>query len=61
MMLSYALGAGLGFARTVDKYTNDDGKDTFQEYRNMLYLGIGMDGCATSIALLFVRVPKDPR
>jgi MFS family permease len=60
-LLSYGLSTGLGFAGTVEVYTNDGGSDVIKGYRNALYLGIGMTGAATIIALLFVRIPKDER
>jgi hypothetical protein len=60
-VLSYGLSTGLGFAGTVEAYTNSRGKNPVQGYRNALYLGIGMAGCATLIALTSVRIPKDRR
>ncbi|KAF1984310.1 MFS general substrate transporter [Aulographum hederae CBS 113979] len=60
-VLSYGLSIGLGFAGTVEAYTNDGGRDLLTGYRNALYLGIGMAGCAAVIAVLFVRIPKDRR
>jgi hypothetical protein len=60
-VLSYGLSTGLGFAGTVEAYTNDGGRNVLQGYRNALYFGIGMSGLATVIALAFVRVPKDER
>jgi hypothetical protein len=60
-VLSYSLSTGLGFAGTVEAYTNRNGRDILQGYRNAPYLGIGMCGLATVIALGFVRVPKDER
>ncbi|KAF2122650.1 major facilitator superfamily domain-containing protein [Lophiotrema nucula] len=60
-ILSYGISIGLGFAGTVDVYTNDGGKHVLKGYRNATYLGIGMAGAAVGIALLFVRIPKDRR
>ncbi|PVI06245.1 MFS general substrate transporter [Periconia macrospinosa] len=60
-VLSYGLSAGLGFAGTVESYTNNEGKDPVRGYRNALYLGIGMAGCAVAIAVAFVRIPRDRR
>jgi hypothetical protein len=60
-VLSYGLSAGLGFAGTVEVYTNDGGQNMLQGYRNALYLGIGMAGFAAVIAIAFVRIPKDRR
>ena len=38
-LLSYGLSTGLGFAGTVEAYTNDHGHNVVQGYRNALYLG----------------------
>ncbi|KAK2021798.1 MFS general substrate transporter [Colletotrichum zoysiae] len=58
-IVSYGLSTGLGFAGTVEVYTNSHGKNPVQGYRNAMYLGIGIAGCAAVIALVFVRIPKD--
>jgi hypothetical protein len=60
-LLSYGLSTGLGFAGTVEVQTNDHGRNLLKGYRNGLYLGIGMSGAATILALAFVRIPKDDR
>jgi hypothetical protein len=60
-VLSYGLATGLGFAGTVEYYTNDHGRNRVQGYRNGMYLGIGMTAVATVIALVFVRIPKEIR
>jgi MFS family permease len=60
-ILSYGLSTGLGFAGTVEAYTSDHGQDPVQGYRNALYLGIGLAGCAALMAVLFIRIPKDVR
>lgn len=60
-LLSYGLSTGLGFAGTVEAYTNDHGHDLVQGYRNALYLGIGLAGVAMVLAVLFIRIPKDQR
>jgi MFS family permease len=60
-VLAYSLSTGLGFAGTVDVYTNDGGNNILQGYRNALYLSIGISGLATVIALVFVHIPKDER
>ncbi|KAH0428188.1 efflux pump antibiotic resistance protein [Colletotrichum camelliae] len=60
-ILSYGLATGLGFAGTVEHYTNDHGRDLVRGFRNGLYLGIGMAGVATVLALAFVRIPRDRR
>ncbi|KAF4420174.1 putative MFS-type transporter [Colletotrichum fructicola] len=60
-ILSYGLATGLGFAGTVERYTNNDGKDLARGYRNGLYLGVGMAGVAAVMSLAFVRIPRDRR
>lgn len=60
-VLAYGLATGLGFAGTVEYYTNNQGKDLVKGYRNGLYLGIGMAGAAIILPLLSVRIPKDTR
>lgn len=57
-LLSYGLATGLGFAGTVEYYTNP-GRGPVQGYRNALYLGIGMTIAAALIALIFVRIPRN--
>ncbi|KAK3942748.1 major facilitator superfamily domain-containing protein [Diplogelasinospora grovesii] len=58
-LLSYGLSTGLGFAGTVEHYTNDDGENLAKGYRNALYLGIGMCGLATLVAVCLVRIPRN--
>ncbi|KAL3477379.1 major facilitator superfamily domain-containing protein [Aspergillus californicus] len=62
-LLSYGLSIGLGFAGTVEAYTNDFGRggNTVRGYRNALYFGIGLAGAAVVLAVLFVRIPRDQR
>lgn len=60
-LLSYGLSTGLGFAGTVEAYTNDYGHNTVQGYRNALYLGVGLAAVATILAVFFIRIPKDQR
>lgn len=60
-LLSYGLATGLGFAGTVEHYTNDGGRNLVRGYRNALYLGIGMCGLAVLVAVIFVRIPKNRR
>lgn len=60
-VLAYGLATGLGFAGTVEYYTNDNGKNLVQGYRNGLYLGIGLASLAIVLSLAFVRIPKDRR
>lgn len=60
-LLSYGLSTGLGFAGTVEVYTNNHGRNVIQGYRNALYLGIGLAAFATILAVLFIRIPKEQR
>jgi len=60
-LASYGLSTGLGFASTVEVYTNDNGRSPVRGYRNALYLGIGVAAAAGVIAIAFVRIPKDSR
>ena len=45
----------------MESYTNHSDKDPVRGYRNALYLGVGLAGLATCLALVFVRIPKDSR
>lgn len=58
---SYGLSIGLGFAATVEAYTNDEGRSIVRGYRHALYLGLGLAVVAMILALVFVRIPKDER
>ncbi|KAL2858302.1 MFS general substrate transporter [Aspergillus pseudodeflectus] len=58
-LLSYGLSTGLGFAGTVEAYTNRHGQDLVRGYRHGLYLGIGFAACAVLLALFFVRIPRE--
>jgi len=60
-LASYGLSTGLGFAATVERYTNDGGRNAVQGYRNACWLGVGLGAVATLTAVGFVRVPKDVR
>ena len=55
-LLTYGLSTGLGFAGTVEVYTNRDGTDMLRGYRGALYLGVGFAGAALVLDLLFVRM-----
>lgn len=60
-LLSYGLSTGLGFAGTVEVYTNDQGRHVVQGYRNAMYLGVGLAATAMVVSVLFIRIPKDQR
>jgi hypothetical protein len=55
----YGASIGLGFAGTVEAYTNRGGKETLEGYRGALYFAIGLGFVALVVDVLFVRVPKD--
>ncbi|UKZ79096.1 hypothetical protein TrVFT333_006846 [Trichoderma virens FT-333] len=57
----YGLSTGLGFAGTVERYTNDGGRDQVGGIRHALYLTIGMAAASALISLLLIRIPKDQR
>jgi hypothetical protein len=60
-LLTYGMSTGLGFAGTVEVYTNDSGKDVLKGYRSAAYLGISLAAAALIMGVLFVRMPKDRR
>jgi hypothetical protein len=60
-LLTYGLSTGLGFAETVDVYTNDGGRKPLEGHRHELWLGAGFAFAAAIVAALFVRIPKDTR
>lgn len=60
-LLSYGMSTGLGFAGTVEVYTNNGGTNTLKGYRSAAYLGIGLAAAALVIGVVFVRMPKDRR
>ena len=60
-LLTYGMSTGLGFAGTVEVYTNDHGKNVLKGYRCAASLGIGLAAAALIMGVLFVRMPKDQR
>jgi MFS family permease len=57
-LLLYGLSTGLGFAGTVEAYTNRGGQDLLRGYRGAEYLAIGFAAAALVLNVFFVRVPK---
>ena len=57
-LLTYGLSTGLGFAGTVEAYSNDGGQDQLGGYRHATYLAIGLAGLGLVGSLLFLRVPE---
>jgi MFS family permease len=57
-LLSYGLSTGLGFAGTVEAYTNKGGRDILRGIRGAEYLAIGFAGAALAVDVLLVRMPR---
>ncbi|VDC04336.1 unnamed protein product [Peniophora sp. CBMAI 1063] len=55
----YGLSTGLGFAGTVEVYTNDGGLNPVKGYRGAIFLGVGFCVLALVLDLLFVRMKAD--
>ncbi|KAI0337048.1 MFS general substrate transporter [Trametopsis cervina] len=53
----YALSTGLGFASTVEAYTNDGGRNPVKGYRGAIFLAVGFTVLAMAINLIWVRMP----
>ncbi|KAL7933044.1 major facilitator superfamily domain-containing protein [Trichoderma chlorosporum] len=60
-LVAYGQSTGIGFAGTVEAYTNNHGANIGDGYRHALYLGIGLCGLSIIIAICFIRIPKDTR
>lgn len=60
-LASYGLSTGLGFASTVEAYTNDGGGDIVGGFKHALYFGIGLATASILISIVLVRIPKDTR
>lgn len=56
---AYGLSTGLGFAGTVEVYTNDGGQDVLRGYRHAFYFATGLAGVGVVGSLLFLRMPKN--
>jgi hypothetical protein len=57
-LLTYGLSTGLGFANTVEVYTNGGGKDVRRGYANGNWFGVGLAAAGLIVSLAFLRVPK---
>ncbi|KAL7949386.1 MFS general substrate transporter [Trichoderma barbatum] len=56
----YGLSTGLGFAGTIELYTNKHGTDPIAGIRNGLWFSVALAGVAT-LACAIIRIPKDQR
>lgn len=55
-VVNYSISMGLGFAGTVERYVNNDGKDVLEGYRGATYMGVGLAGLGSVIATFFMIV-----
>ncbi len=53
----FGISTGLGFAGTVERYVNDDGRSLVKGYRGAIFLAVGFTVLAMVINLLWVRMP----
>jgi MFS family permease len=58
-LLSYGLSTGLGFAATIEVYTNDNGSNVLGGYRNALFFAVGLGALGVIGSLLFLKMPKN--
>ncbi|KAM0453360.1 hypothetical protein ACHAO4_004953 [Trichoderma viride] len=56
----YGLGTGLGFAGTIEIYTNKHGADPIGGIRHALWFSVALAAAATLMCVL-IRIPKDER
>ena len=55
-IVNYSVSIGLGFAGTVEAYTNNGGRtreDTLHGYRCAQFLGVGLSGIGVVLSLVF--------
>jgi MFS family permease len=57
-LLNYGLSTGLGFAGTVEVYTNNGGEDVLGGYRHAIYLAIGLAAFGLVGSVFLLRVPQ---
>lgn len=55
-VVNYSIALGLGFAGTVERYVDPDGSDMLKGYRGASYMGVGLAGLGSIIAILFTIV-----
>lgn len=55
-VVNYSISMGLGFAGIVERYMDQDGKDTLESYRGATYMGVGLAGFGTVLATCFMAV-----
>ncbi|CAG7918011.1 unnamed protein product [Penicillium olsonii] len=55
-VVNYSISLGLGFAGTVERYVNPDGSNMLKGYRGASYMGVGLAGLGSVIAICFTVV-----
>lgn len=58
-LLTYGLSTGLGFAGTIEVYTNRHGTDTLLGYRAALFFAVSLGAVGCVGSLLFLRMEKN--
>ena len=57
-LLSYGLSTALGFAATIEIYTNNNGSDILGGYRHALFFAVGLGALGVAGSLLFLKMDK---
>ncbi|CAG7994191.1 unnamed protein product [Penicillium olsonii] len=55
-VVNYSISLGLGFTGTVERYVNPDGSNMLKGYRGASYMGVGLAGLGSVIAICFTVV-----
>ncbi|QDS74697.1 hypothetical protein FKW77_000439 [Venturia effusa] len=53
-VVNYSIASGLGFAGSIERHVNSDGKHDLEGYRAAWLLGIGFSGLGVFISLIFI-------
>jgi hypothetical protein len=60
-LLTYGLSTGLGFAGTIEVYTNRGGEDTLKGYRSAVFFAVELAAMGLIGSLLFLRMEKNTK
>lgn len=55
-VVNYSISLGLGLAGTVERYVDPDGSNVLKGYRGASYMGVGLAGLGSVIAICFTIV-----
>lgn len=55
-VVNYSISLGLGLAGTVERYVDPDGSNMLKGYRGASYMGVGLAGLGSIIAICFTIV-----